>query len=148
MLLLMPLARMLIGAATGAVSGSLSACGISDQFVKDLGAKLQPVSSVLILPVRKSTLAKVLPEVSKCGGMVLHTSLSHDAEAHLQAALDAVEPARAGRPVLMVGRSSHAGHPRAHLVGGRTTQPLRGALRGGILHLAEHRFAARTAGEH
>jgi uncharacterized membrane protein len=63
-----------------------------DSFIKDLAAKLQPGSSALFVLVRKATPDKVLPEVSKYGGTVLHTSLSNDAEARLQAALSAGRP--------------------------------------------------------
>jgi len=87
LLFLMPLAGMIVGAATGALAGSLSDYGINDKFIKDLAAKLQPGSSALFVLVRKSTPDKVLPEVSKYGGTVLHTSLSNEAEARLQTAL-------------------------------------------------------------
>ena len=89
---LMPLAGMLVGAAAGALGGSLADYGINDQFIqfiKDLSAKLEPGSSALFVLVRKSTPDKVLPEVNKYGATVLHTSLSQDAEARLQAALTA-----------------------------------------------------------
>ena len=88
-LFLMPLAGLLLGAATGAISGALADYGINDRFIKDLGEKLEPGSSALFVLVRKSTPDKVLPEVSKYGGTVLHTSLSQDAEARLQSALSA-----------------------------------------------------------
>jgi uncharacterized membrane protein HdeD (DUF308 family) len=77
----MPLAAMVVGAAAGAPSGPLSDYGINDTFIKDLPAKLQPGSSALFVVVRKATPDKVLPEVSKYGGIVLHASLSNDAEA-------------------------------------------------------------------
>jgi uncharacterized membrane protein len=42
---------------------------------------------VLFLLVRKATPDKVLAEIKKYGGKVLQTSLSHEDEAKLQAAL-------------------------------------------------------------
>ncbi len=76
-----------IGAGTGAVAGHLSDYGIDDDFMKQLGATLTPNSSAILVLVRRATVDKVIPEVSKYGGTVMQTSLSHDAEAKLQAAL-------------------------------------------------------------
>jgi uncharacterized membrane protein len=87
MIFLNPLLGMAIGASTGAVSGALSDVGINDQFMKDLAATLQPGSSALFVLVRKATPDKVLEELKGSGGTVLRTSLSHEDEAKLQAAL-------------------------------------------------------------
>ena len=78
----------LAGAAAGAVSGALSDVGIDDNFMKKLSEDFKPGTSALFVLVRKSTPDKVLLEIKKFGGTVLHTSLSHDDEAKLQAALD------------------------------------------------------------
>ncbi len=78
----------LAGAATGAVSGALSDIGIDDNFMKKLSEGFKPGSSALFVLVRKSTPDKVVEEIKKYGGTVLHTSLSHEDEAKLQAALD------------------------------------------------------------
>lgn len=90
-LVLQPIAGMAIGAAvgggTGAIAGKLSDYGIGDTFIKQLSASLPPNSSAIFVLVRRSTPDKVLPEVGKYGGTVLHTSLPADAEARLQAAL-------------------------------------------------------------
>jgi uncharacterized membrane protein len=86
-LVLQPIAGAAIGAGTGAVAGHLSDYGIDDNFMKQLGATLTPNCSAIFVLVRRATGDKVLPEVSKYGGTVLQTSLSHDAEARLQAAL-------------------------------------------------------------
>jgi uncharacterized membrane protein len=50
---------------------------------------MQPGSSVLFVLARKATPDKVLEELQGSGGTVLQTSLSHDDEAKLQAALNA-----------------------------------------------------------
>ncbi|MES2922673.1 MAG: DUF1269 domain-containing protein [Verrucomicrobiota bacterium] len=88
MIFLNPLLGMAIGASAGAVSGALSDLGINDQFMKDLAATITPNSSALFVLVRKSTPDKVLEEVKGTGGTILKTSLSHEDEARLQAALD------------------------------------------------------------
>jgi uncharacterized membrane protein len=59
--------------------------------MKDLAATMQPNSSALFVLVRKSTPDKVLEEVKGTGGTVLKTSLSHEDEAKLQAALSAAK---------------------------------------------------------
>ena len=69
----------------------LSDLGINDQFMKDLAATMQPNSSALFVLVRKSTPDKVLEEVKGTGGTVLKTSLSHEDETKLQAALSAAK---------------------------------------------------------
>ena len=62
--------------------------GIDDNFMKKLAEGLRPNTSVLFVLVRKSTPDKVLAEIKQYGGTVLQTSLSHEDEAKLQAALD------------------------------------------------------------
>jgi uncharacterized membrane protein len=91
LLFLSPLLGAAIGAAAGAVSGALSDVGISDNFMKELSQQLKPGTSALFILVRKATPDKVLPEIKKYGGRVLHTSLNSEDEAKLQAALDAVQ---------------------------------------------------------
>jgi uncharacterized membrane protein len=81
-----------MGAAAGAVSGALTDVGIDDQFMKDLAGTMQPGSSALFVLARKSTPDKVLEELQGSGGTILQTSLSHDDEAKLQAALSAAQP--------------------------------------------------------
>jgi uncharacterized membrane protein len=91
LLFLQPLAGMAIGAAigagTGAVAGTFTDYGIDDQFVKQLSTQMTPSSSAIFILFRRATMDKVVPELSKYGGTVLHTSLSDEAERRLQAAL-------------------------------------------------------------
>jgi uncharacterized membrane protein len=82
-----PLMGLAVGAASGAVSGALADIGIDDNFMKGLAATLKPGSSALFVLVRKATPDKVLEELAGTGGTVLKTSLSHEDEARLQAAL-------------------------------------------------------------
>src|SRR5262249_4675507 len=84
-----PLLGLVVGAGAGAVSGALTDVGINDAFMKELAATLKPGSSVLFVLVRKATPDKVLDEVKGTGGKVLKTSLSHEDEAKLQAAISA-----------------------------------------------------------
>lgn len=89
LIFLNPLIGLAVGAAAGATSGALTDLGINDQFMKDLASTMQPNTSALFVLVRNSTPDKVLEEIKGTGGKVLQTSLSHDDEAKLQAALDA-----------------------------------------------------------
>ncbi len=88
---LSPLFGLAIGATAGAISGALTDLGIDDKFMKELASTMQPGSSALFVLVRKATPDKVLEEIQGCGGKVLKTSLTHEEEAKLQAALDAVK---------------------------------------------------------
>jgi len=87
---LSPLLGAAVGAAAGAAAGALSDIGINDNFMKELAGTLQPGSSALFVLVRKATPDKVLEAIQGLGGKVLKTSLSHDDEAKLQAALNGV----------------------------------------------------------
>ena len=89
LLFFMPVGGLIIGAAAGAMAGKLSDYGIDDKFAKQIADEMTPGSSGLFVLVRKSTPDKVLPEISQFGGKVMHTSLTKEAEARIQAALDA-----------------------------------------------------------
>lgn len=89
LIFLNPLLGLAAGATAGAVSGALGDVGINDNFMKDLAATMTPNSSALFVLVRKSTPDKVLEEMKGTGGTILQTSLSHEDEAKLQAALNA-----------------------------------------------------------
>jgi uncharacterized membrane protein len=89
LIFLNPLLGAAVGATAGAVSGALTDVGINDKFMKELADAMNPGSSALFVLVRKATPDKVLKEVEGTGGKILKTSLSHDDEAKLQAALSA-----------------------------------------------------------
>jgi uncharacterized membrane protein len=93
LLFLAPLVGMAIGAATRGAVGAAADVGVDDKFMKELGSKLEPNHSALIVLVRRSTPDKVLPRISEYGGHVIQTSLSTEAEDSLRAALG--EPATA-----------------------------------------------------
>ena len=89
LIFLNPLLGLAVGAAAGAVSGALTDVGIDDKFMQELAGTMKPGSSTLFVLVRKATPDKVLEEIKGIGGQVLRTSLSHEEEAKLQAALSA-----------------------------------------------------------
>ena len=91
LIFLNPLLGLAVGATAGAVSGALSDVGINDDFMKDLAATMTNGSSALFVLVRKATPDKVLEEIKGTGGRIIKTSLSHDDEARLQAALSAAK---------------------------------------------------------
>jgi uncharacterized membrane protein len=90
-----PLFGMALGAATGAATGALTDVGVDDNFMKELGEKLQPGGAAVIVLIRRSTPDKVLPEIARFGGDVIHTSLDNDAEERLREILEAREAATA-----------------------------------------------------
>ncbi len=92
LLFLNPLLGLAVGAAAGAASGALTDIGINDDFMKELASSLTPGSSALFVLVRKVTEDKVLEAILGTGGKVLKTSLSHEDEGRLQAALSAAKP--------------------------------------------------------
>jgi uncharacterized membrane protein len=93
LIFLMPLAGAALGAASGAVSGALTDLGISNKFMKDTAAAIQPGTAALFVLVRKVTADKVLEGLKGEGGTVLKTSFDHTKEAALQAALAGVQSA-------------------------------------------------------
>ena len=93
LIFLNPLLGMAVGATAGAVSGALRDVGIDDKFMKELAAGLPAKSSALFVLVRKATPDRVLEELKGTGGKILRTSLTHEDEAKLQAALSAAKQA-------------------------------------------------------
>jgi uncharacterized membrane protein len=91
LIFLNPLLGLAAGAAAGAVSGALTDVGVDDKFMKNLASTMNPNTSALFVLVRKATPDRVLEELKGTGGRVLQTSLSHEDEAKLQAALDAAK---------------------------------------------------------
>jgi uncharacterized membrane protein len=89
LIFLAPLLGMAVGAAAGGAAGAASDTGVDDQFMKDLGDKLEPGQAAVFVLVRSANRDKVLPEIAKYGGTVIQSSLSNDAEEALQTALDA-----------------------------------------------------------
>jgi uncharacterized membrane protein len=82
-------------ASVGAASGALAHVGITDRFMKELATVLLPSRSALFVLTRRPTSDKdrVLEELKGLGGKIFTTSLSHEDEARLQAALNATKSA-------------------------------------------------------
>jgi uncharacterized membrane protein len=78
-----------LNAAAGTASAALADVGIKDHFMKELAATLTPGSSTLFVLLRRRAPEKVLEELKGTGGRILKTSLAHEDEARLQAALSA-----------------------------------------------------------
>jgi uncharacterized membrane protein len=77
----------LLGAGTGALSGSLIDYGINDDFIRQIAESLQPSTSALFVLVRKAQPEKVMAELSGFRGRVIRSSLSPEQESRLQSAL-------------------------------------------------------------
>ncbi|MCW2275540.1 DUF1269 domain-containing protein [Rhodoblastus acidophilus] len=99
-LFLMPFAGAAIGAATGALGGSLSDFGIDDKFMKDLAESTQPGNAVLFVLIRKMTADKVLDGIKGMGGVVLRTSFDHEKEQQLREALSQKQAAVPPQPAV------------------------------------------------
>lgn len=97
MLFLMPFVGAAIGAASGALSGKLADIGIDKRFIDTLGDRLPPGKSAAVLIVEKATPDKVLEAVQGFGGTILQSSLTAEAQARLQAALNS--PAALAAPI-------------------------------------------------
>ena len=91
-----PLANLiLLNATAGTASGALAGVGITDRFMKELATVLIPSRSALFVLTGRPTPDKdrVLEELKGLGGKIFMTSLSHEDEARLQAALSATKSA-------------------------------------------------------
>jgi uncharacterized membrane protein len=87
LLFLAPLFGMAVGAATGAIAGKMTDLGVNDDFVKNLGARLQSGGAALIVLGSTEARDKVIDRVKSYGGDVIQTSLSREEEEQLRAAL-------------------------------------------------------------
>ena len=87
LIFLNPLLGAAVGAGAGAVSGALADVGVNDKFMKDLAAQLKPGGSMLFILYRSISLDKALAELEGTGGTIIRTSLSHEDEDRLRAAL-------------------------------------------------------------
>jgi uncharacterized membrane protein len=98
LIFLNPLFGFAIGAAAGAVSGTLRDVGIDDNFMKSLGETLKPGTGALCVLVRHMTPDRVVQEIQKFGGTLIKTNLSHENEAKLREALAAAQKAASPVP--------------------------------------------------
>lgn len=84
----MPFFGMAIGAASGAAFGAAADYGVDDDFMKRLGAQLEPGKAALIMLVRSASTDKILPNI-KVQGTIIQTSLDNETEDQLAAAMAA-----------------------------------------------------------
>ena len=95
-----PLLGLVVGAGAGAVAGALSDVGINDDFMKQLAEKLTPGTSALFVLVDSDLTDKVLDALKIDPATMAHiekdiqSSLSHEDEAKLQAALNSARAAQ------------------------------------------------------
>jgi uncharacterized membrane protein len=82
---------LVAGTGLGAVIGSLKEVGVDEKFMNDLGSHLKPGTSALFIVAKKAKPEAILKELKRFSGKVLQTSLKHDDEDKLRAALEAVK---------------------------------------------------------
>jgi uncharacterized membrane protein len=88
LLFLVPVLGMAVGAASGAAAGAMSDTGVDDQFMKDLGANLEPGGVAVVALVRNANLAKLTDDI-RVPGKIIHSSLDEESEQALADALGA-----------------------------------------------------------
>lgn len=89
LILMNPVLGMATARRANAVTGALTEVGVDEDFVKDLTATFLNGTSVLFALVRDASTEKVFAELRGTGGRVLETTLKHEEEEKLQAALNA-----------------------------------------------------------
>jgi uncharacterized membrane protein len=95
LLFFMPWLGLAIGAVTGAVAGKMSDVGIDDNFIKEVGATIEPNNSALFLMVESMVEDKVLPVMAEHKAKLLRTNLSAEDEAKLRETFSGHEEAPA-----------------------------------------------------
>jgi uncharacterized membrane protein len=95
LIFLWPLAPLagVAGGIMGAALGAAGNLGVKDDFRQRVQDLVQPVTSAILVIVRKVTPDKFLEAMRPYGGTVLKTSLPHDAEQQLMKALHGDDPA-------------------------------------------------------
>ena len=87
LLFLAPIVGMAVGAASGALGGKMADVGVNDDFLKRLGAKLEPGGAAVIVLGQTDAGDKVLERVQPYGGELIQTSLGEEQEEHIREAL-------------------------------------------------------------
>jgi uncharacterized membrane protein len=93
LLFLAPLVGMAVGAASGAVAGKMTDAGVNDDFLKQLGARLEPGAAALNALGSSAAPDKLLERLQPYGGDVIQTSLSNEEEERLRSSLGTSVPA-------------------------------------------------------
>jgi uncharacterized membrane protein len=107
LLFMNPVAGAAVGAGAGALLGKFRDYGINDDFLRDVGASLDRGGAAVGMLVRKLTADKVYERLEpfREKGRVIHTSLSHEAEARLKAFLEKIPPLHKPHDQLGGGRT-------------------------------------------
>ena len=84
----MALLGLVVGAGLGAAIGALKEVGVDEKFMEELGSHLKPGTSALFIVAKKAKPEAIVEELKRFGGKVLQTSLKHDDEDKLRAALE------------------------------------------------------------
>ena len=87
LLFLAPLVGMAVGAASGALGGKATDLGVNDDFLKQLGDRLEPGAAALIALGRSDAPDKLLERLRPYGGDVIQTSLGTEEEERLRSSL-------------------------------------------------------------
>ncbi|MDM7931725.1 DUF1269 domain-containing protein [Tabrizicola sp.] len=106
LLFLNPVVGAAVGAGAGALAGKFADIGIDDGFLRDIGQSLDKGGAAVGMLVRKITTDKVMEHLEpfREKGQVIHTSLSHEAEAQLKAFLEKIPPMHLPQDQLGGGR--------------------------------------------
>jgi uncharacterized membrane protein len=88
LLFLIPVAGLIIGGVMGALMGKMGDTGIKQEYISQVRDVLKPGMAGLVIMYRKATPDKTLEALAPFGGHVLKSSLSADAEAAINEALD------------------------------------------------------------
>jgi uncharacterized membrane protein len=75
-----------MGAAMGALAGSMSDVGINDEFIRQVREQVTPGTSALFVMTSNAVVDKVLDEFKETGATVMSTNLSKEQEAKLREA--------------------------------------------------------------
>src|SRR4029450_5192999 len=92
MLFFVPFLGMAVGAGMGALMGKVTKSAVDKQFQDQVREMLQPGTSALFMVLEKVTPDKAVEAMSKFGGTVLKSSLSNEAQQHLQEELHDQRP--------------------------------------------------------
>jgi uncharacterized membrane protein len=87
LLFFVPIGGLLIGGALGALFGKMGDIGIKDEFKEQVRAMMEPGSAAVVMMFNKATPDKTLAALAPYGGKVLKTSLSAEAEQHIDETL-------------------------------------------------------------
>ena len=87
LIFVVPLAGLAVGAATGAVLGSLADVGIDDEFIAEVRARVTPGTSALFLLSHGAVVDRVAAEMADVEMELVRSNLGAEQERRLREAL-------------------------------------------------------------